>query len=173
MGVSKSGSLPRQSRKRGVLQPQEIMMLVASMFAAVALLPEGGTNLVFGAWEDSMPFAEVIIRPSMHDFTAYDRCVLDYIYLGDVGESIHMYFAGDKEVFGKDDVLANRKTIWGDRGQWVFRLSGWPKCTDPKQITRIRIRTDYSRGGELWLRRLTLLKPGEALGSSPPLSAAV
>ena len=134
------------------------------------LLPEGGTNLVFGVWEDPKPFVETIISPQVHDFTPYDRCVLDYVYLGEIGESIHMYFAGDKEVFGKDDVLAGRKTIWANQGQWVFRLSGWPKCTDPKQITRIRIRTDYSCGGELWLRRLALLKPSEKLGPTPALT---
>ena len=150
---------------------------VSALFASsargeVSLLPAGGTNLVLGAWEDSMPFVELIVRPKVQDFTVYDRCVLDYVYLGETGESIHMYFAGDKEVFGKDDVLANRKTIWEDRGQWVFRLSGWPKCTDPKQITRIRIRTDYSCGGELWLRRLTLLKPGEKLAAVPAFTDA-
>lgn len=80
----------------------------------VSLLPTGGTNLVFGAWEYPMPFVEAIIRPQIHDFTAYDRCVLDYVYLGEIGEPIHMYFAGDKEVFGKDDVLATdwSCTIW-------------------------------------------------------------
>ena len=138
----------------------------------MSLLPTGGTNLVFEAWEYPMPTVETIIRPQVHDFTPYDRCVLDYVYLGEIGEPIHMYFAGDKEVFGKDDVLASRKTILVDRGQWVFWLSGWPKCTDPKQITRIRIRTDYSCGGELWLRRLTLLRPGEELGPPPAFTGA-
>ena len=147
-------------------------MSISFLLAVVALLPEGGQKLAIEPWEDPMPFVETIVRPPVHDFTVYDRCVLDYVYLGEVGESIHMYFAGDKEVFGTDDVLANRRTIFADRGQWVFRLSGWPKCTDPKRITRVRIRTDYSQGGELWLRRLTLLKPGEELEPLPPLPAA-
>ena len=159
-------------RKAGFCLAAAFVALAGNARGEVALLPEGGTNLVLEAWEDPMPFKEVIVHPSVRDFTIYDRCVLDYVYLGEIGESIHMFFAGDKEVFGKDDVLANRKTIWEDRGQWVFWLSGWPKCTDPKQITRIRIRTDYSRGGELWLRRLTLLKPGEKLGPAPALTAA-
>ena len=98
-----------------------VAMAAASAYAAVELLPEGDEKLVIEPWEAPKPFIETIVRPQVHDFTIYDRCVLDYIYLGDVGESIHMYFAGDKEVFGKDDVLANRKTIWEDRGQWVFR----------------------------------------------------
>lgn len=146
-------------------------MLLGGVLAAGALLPEGGQKLVFGPWEDPQPVVETIVRPQVHDFTVYDRCVLDYVYLGESGESFHMYFAGDKEVFGKDDVLASRKTVWEDRGRWVFGLSGWPKCTDPTNVTRIRIRTDMSRGGELWLRRLTLLKPGEALEPLPPLTA--
>ena len=86
-------------------------LFAGSARGEVSLLSAGGTNLVFGAWEDPLPFVELIVRPKIQDFTEYDRCVLDYVYLGEMGESIHMYFAGDKEVFGKDDVLANRKTI--------------------------------------------------------------
>ena len=159
--MGRGGELKALLRKAGFCLVALLAAFANGARGEVSLLPTGGTNLVFGAWEYPMPFVEAIIRPQIHDFTAYDRCVLDYVYLGEIGESIHMYFAGDKEIFGKDDVLANRKTIYENRGQWVFRLSGWPKCTDPKQITRIRIRTDYSCGGELWLRRLTLLKPRE------------
>ena len=146
-------------------------MMVLAILAAVALLPEGGTNLVIGAWDDSKEFPEVVFRPSVRDFTAYDRCVLDYIYQGEDGEAIHMYFAGDREVFGKDDVLANRRILRAGPGRWTFRLANWPKCTDPTAITRIRIRTDHSCGGELKLRGLTLLEPGEQF-PEPPMTAA-
>jgi hypothetical protein len=143
------------------------MMMLGMLMAAVSLLPEGGVQLKIEPWEDPKPFVETIIRPELRDFTPYDRCILDYAYLGESGESIHMYFAGESEIFGKTDVLAERKTVHSGPGRWTFSLSRWPKCTDPKNITRIRIRTDRSRGGELWLRKMTLLRPGETPAPAP------
>lgn len=151
-------------------------MIVCGLFAAVAsvavqVLPPEGTNLHFKAWNDTMPRMEAyVFRPPVTDFTPYDRCVLDYIYFGEDGESIHLYFAGDQEVFGKTDVLANRRVLKAGRDRWVFDISKWPKCTDPHNVTRIRLGKDHSAGGKVRLKGITLVAKGSALPPVPEMS---
>ena len=146
---------------------------IAFLAASVPFLPPGGTNLTFKAWTDPMPYMEDrIFRPPVTDFTPYDRCVLDYAYLGEDGEAIHLFFAGDTEVFGKTDVLADRRVLTAGRGRWVFNISQWPKCTDPHRITRFRIGKDHSMGAELLLKAVTLVEKGAELPPVPALTAA-
>ena len=151
-------------------------MMVCGLFAvaasvAVQVLPPEGTNLHFKAWNDTMPRDEAyIFRPPVADFTPYDRCVLDYIYFGEDGESIHLYFAGDTEVFGKTDVLANRRVLQAGLDRWVFDISKWPNCTDPHNVTRIRLGKDHSEGGRVLLKAIALVAKGSALPPVPETS---
>ena len=135
---------------------------IACLFSAVSLLRPEGSNLVFKALcEGGEKFQCVEFHPDVHDFTPYDRCALDYLYLGEDGEPIHYFFVGATEVFGKHDVLASRRIISAGAGRWVFRLCNWPKCTDPTNITRIWLGKDNTAGAELLVKGMTLLKPGE------------
>ena len=143
----------------------------ALLLSAVAVLPEGGTNLSFRSWNDSMPRVEdYIFRPQVTDFTPYGRCVLDYVYYGEDGESIHLYFAGDTEIFGKTDVLAGRRVLKAGQDRWVFNVSKWPSCTDPKHVTRIRLGKDHSQGARILLKSITLVEKGAPLPPIPAMS---
>ena len=78
---------------------------IAFLAASVPFLPPGGTNLTFKAWTDPMPYMEDrIFRPPVTDFTPYDRCVLDYVYLGEIGPGktgeLKLYFKLDGETKG-------------------------------------------------------------------------
>lgn len=133
------------------------------MFAAVSALCPVETNLTYKALDQGgEKFQRHEFRPTVRDFTKYDRCVLDYVYFGEDGEPIHLFFVGATEIFGKHDVLASRKVINAGVGRWVFRLANWPKCTDPTNITRIWLGKDNTAGGEILVKGMTLLKPGES-----------
>ena len=148
-------------------------LLNAALLSAVSVLPPSGTNLHFRAMSGNEPSDEdYIFRPPVTDFTPYDRCVLDYVYFGEDGEPIHLFFAGDTEVFGKTDVLANRRVLASGQGRWVFHLANWPKCTDPHSVTRIRISKDNTMGATLALKAVTLVEKGEEAPPPPKLSEA-
>lgn len=147
-------------------------ILIVAALSTLSVLSQEGTNLHFKAWNDSMPQTEAyVFRPPVADFTPYDRCVLDYVYFGEDGESIHLYFAGDTEVFGTTDVLADRRVLKAGQDRWVFNISKWPECTDPHNVTRIRLGKDHSMGAVILLKAITLVGKGEKLPPVPDMTA--
>ena len=111
------------------------------------------------------------LKPSVNDWSAYDRLVFDVVNLGEGGDSLSIRVAGPD---GKPDLGIARSMVmptW-DRKQWVVDLQYWPKETSPTNITRLYLYTHRPQDMHAFIDRFMLLKPGEALPSAPKFDAA-
>ena len=111
------------------------------------------------------------LKPSVNDWSAYDRLVFDVVNLGEGGDPLSIRVAGPD---GKPDLGIARSMVmptW-DRKQWVVDLQYWPKETSPTNITRLYLYTHRPQDMHAFIDRFMLLKPGEALPSAPKFDAA-
>ena len=106
------------------------------------------------------------LSPSVHDWSGYDRLVLDMINLGADGDILALRVAGPD---GKPDLgLARSHPLpaWG-HSRWVVDLQYWPKETSPSNISRVYFYTYRPQDTHVFLDRFVLLKPGEPLPPPP------
>ena len=106
------------------------------------------------------------LSPSIHDWSVYDRLVIDVFNLGGNGDILGVRLAGPE---GRTDLGLTRflpLPAWG-HSRWVVDLQYWPKETPSTNITRIFFYTHRPEDSHVFLDRFVLLKPGEPLPELP------
>ena len=121
------------------------------------------------SWNGSLPqWPSVNLKPSVTDWTPYDRFVVD-VFNDSTGGDVLCGFISQPD--GRLQNGLNPKSLpLNDYGysRWVIDLRKWPKETDPKRIGRVHFFFTTPSSADVHLAGFHLLKPGEPL---PPVSA--
>ena len=115
-------------------------------------------------WCGELPqWPSVNLKPSVTDWSPYDRLVVD-LFNDSVGGDVLMGF-----IAGPDGRIQNglspRAQPLEDHGfhRWVIPLTAWPATTDPKNIGRVHFFFTTPNSADVHIGGLHLLKAGEPL----------
>ena len=114
-------------------------------------------------WRTGLPqWPSFNLHPSVTDWSGYDRMVIDLINLGEGGDYLGTYIA-EKE--GRIQNGLHASAILPERGyfQWVVPLKNWPQTANPKAVARLHLYASEPKSFDLYIDRITLMKPGEPL----------
>ena len=120
------------------------------------------------AWCGELPkWPSVNLKPSVTDWTPYDRLVIDVFNESTGGDVLCAFLAGPKGRI--QDGLEPRPLPLEDYGyaRWVIPLRNWPAKTDPKNIGRIHFFMTTPNAANVLTGGFHLLRPGE---EPPPVS---
>ena len=124
-----------------------------------AFATSGGNALLveFPASQGGWP--SFTLRPSITDWSEYDRIAIDFVSLSDTDDYFGLKIAGPD---GRVDAGVNNTLQPLSKGykQWVVPLA-WKKSTPSNNITRVHFNTHSPKTFSVVIDRLTLLKKGE------------
>ena len=106
------------------------------------------------------------LKPSVRDWSIYDRLVIDLVNLGGDGDQLGIRLAGPE---GRTDLGLCRflpLPAW-NHSRWVVDLKYWPKEANPTNITRVFFYTHCPEDTHVFLDRFVLLEPGDPLPDRP------
>lgn len=100
------------------------------------------------------------LKPSVTDWTKYDRLCVDLINLDEGGDVFSTFIAGPEGRIQNGLSAGTRLPAWGHL-QWIVPLKDWPQTAPATNIARVHFFTDRARSFNLYLDRVTLLEKGE------------
>lgn len=113
-------------------------------------------------WCGELPqWPAVNLKPTVTDWSGYDRLVVDLFNDSDGGDVLCAFFA---EAEGRvQNGLAPSSQSLGDHGfhRWVIPLKKWPEKTDPRKIGRVHFFMTTPNSADIYVGGLFLLKKGE------------
>jgi len=134
-------------------------------FAVESRYSTHGTNALHWTctpWRQGLDeWPSFTLETSVADWTQYDRMAVDIVNLAEGGASFSTFIAGAE---GRIQNGLHATTRLPSHGymQWIVPLKKWPKTTNPKEIARVHFFTDKPFAFDVYLDRVTLLKPGES-----------
>lgn len=99
---------------------------------------------------------------SVHDWTRYDRLVIDMANQADFGDIVTL--SVQDPVCGSNGALLRSTPLpaWGFK-RWVVTLDYWPETIASNNITKLQIYSYRPQALNAFFSRFTLLEPGEEL----------
>ena len=121
------------------------------------------------SWNGELPqWPSVNLRPTVTDWSGYDRLVMDVYNDAIGGDTLCCYLS---QPDGRlQNGLCPRGVSLSDYGyeRWTIRLDKWPAKTDPKKIGRLHLFMTKPDSANVLVSGFYLLKPGE---TPPPPDA--
>lgn len=154
---------PKEVRTMPVYNRPNIATCVTNIFAS-----HGKNSFAFRMtrWAEGMDeWPLFILHTDVRDWSAYDRLVMDIVNLDEGGDAMSIFVAGPGV---RDSHGLTASTVLGECEirQWVIPLEKWPEGMSATNVTQIGFCVTRPNGCEVFVDRLTLLKPGEPLPKS-------
>ncbi len=120
------------------------------------------------AWHGELPqWPSVNLKPSVTDWTPYDRFVVDIFNSSTSGDVLSLFIAeSEGRVQNGLSPISLPLPDYGHK-RWIIDLKNWPKTTNPKKIGRIHFFFSTPTSADIHISGFHLLKRNEPL---PPVS---